>query len=122
MPYELSTQHDADALTEVLHDRWIDVDGVEKKGTLVSVPITELARRRASRRDFTSNLIISPVAHLSIEDREKVGYYDIHSVQLIPGERMLRIQFNIPLKIKVIAEALPIRVEIVPRGGEPPEG
>lgn len=122
MRHEVSIQSDADALTEALHDRWIDVDGVEKKDTLVSVPITEFAQRRASRRDFTAKLVLSPVAHISIEDKERVGYYDIHSVQLIPGKRTLRIQFNISLKMEVIAEALPIRVEIVTRDEEPPAG
>lgn len=114
--------HDESGLRELgaaLHDCWIDADRIERRGSSVHVPISERATWKTRAEDFARELIVSPVARLTIEDREQVGYYDFARFALDLEPLMLRIECNIPISIELSLAALLVTIEVRRRPSDP---
>lgn len=102
-------------LTEVnrlLHDCWLDIDGLSHQSEEFEVPLTSSPKSKAKLEDFSRSLRITPVVSVDLEDVEEVGFYDLDFLELAPGQDILRFHCNIPLKLELQLGSTPLRVTI----------
>lgn len=84
-------------LSDQLHDMWFNADKIrfyERKLRL------EIDLHRSSKTVAVALLAITEVEDLIIEDREQVGWYDIHHVDVSEDQLSFALFGNIPISIK----------------------
>ena len=88
----------AEAITGQVHDQWIDLDEIafDQNERLVSIPL-----RKSKRGTVTQTMRIRSVDELIIHDSERIGSYDVSHVTIDPGDSVLAIHGNIPLRIDI---------------------
>lgn len=84
-------------LSGQLHDMWFNVDEIrfyERKLCL------EIDIHRSLKTAAVALLTITEVEYLIIEDREQVGWYDIHHIDVSEDQLSVALIGNIPISIK----------------------
>ena len=113
MRFMVASETELEEVNFELHDRWIDADAIQQLGQEVHIPITQAPMTMPRARHFICKLIVSPVVSFTIEDTQKIGYYDVHSVVINSTDKRLEIRFNIPLGLKFRLGALPAVLDVV---------
>lgn len=113
MKVSVSEPSDLEAVNSILHDHWCDVDRIERRGESLLLPISGTSRSRPRSADFSKMLVVNPVRAVLIDDREKIGYYDLNHIEIHPDRSLLVLEFNIPIRIEITLGGLPVVLEVL---------
>ena len=86
------------AVSEALHDWWLDLDGMaldDAKHELRMPFVKSAWGRRAGRTDVV--LVVCGVTSLEVRDPEAVGWYDLSDI--VEREGTVTFTFGIPLRL-----------------------
>jgi hypothetical protein len=107
-------------VVDLLHDRWLDADSIAFDSEKSVLSIRYLKEKNAagslmiSRARFPAIecfLRISNVESFSVEDTEKVRFYDVNEIAYDPKSKCIRITTGIPFGIRVFVTDLDLTVE-----------
>ncbi len=106
-------------VTNFIHDCWFERDDIlfSSDPALVTIPFSKA--RFESESLLSKSLVVYyrcflRILHarsLTIEDQEEVGSYDFDKIVFKPSQHLILITSGIPIKIKVLVEALEVVVE-----------
>lgn len=106
-------------VVERVHDCWLDAASIQfdsvastvsiryLKGTKPSSPFVNRIRFPAAE----CFLKISGATSLSVQDKEKIRFYDINTVTYDPASMCVEVRTGIPIGIQVVVNTLDISIE-----------
>ena len=106
-------------LVELIHDRWLDAESItfDSKNSTLSIrylketgsPSPFFSRPRFPA--FECSLRISRVESFSVQDPQKVRFYDINTVTYDPGSMTIELETGVPIKIQAVVSAIDLTAE-----------
>ena len=93
--------------SSILHDYWFDLDSVmyNQRDNKVVISFFE-TKRKLQQKQPQHILIIRNVKDIEIKDKEKVGFYDLESIDFDSNLKKITINGNIPLTIGIYVTGL----------------
>jgi len=106
-------------LVGLIHDRWLDAEAVtfDSENSTLNIrylretgPLSALIGR-ARFPAFECFLRISHVQSFSVQDQEKVRFYDMNTVRYDPKSMSLELKTGVPIKILAVVNRFDLTVD-----------
>lgn len=104
-------------LLNLIHDHWFDVERIQhdpaKRTVLIGFQKTRPRLGIQMRDDFL--VTVGSVSKVTIEDEEKVQFYDLDQIRYSPNKGELTLTGGIPITITIMVGDLHLEVEQEPQ-------
>src|SRR5208283_2448860 len=106
-------------IVELIHDCWLDANLIVFDSEKSTLSIRYL-KKLGSQSSFVNHvrfpaiecfLRISRVESFSVQDKQKVRYYDVDSVAYDPTSRCVELRTGVPIEIRVLVTDFELTVE-----------
>lgn len=109
-------------ITDLIHDRWFDLDSVviDKEAGQLRVPVLDrrpgsgwlrrLLSRTSDSEPIAAELVVRGVRDCSIDDQAGIRWFDFNRVRYDVAARRLSIESNVPLEIVATVDDLDVTV------------
>lgn len=113
-----------DAVNDIIHDCWFDVDDVsfDASASRLSIPfdyeLPGAVAKKLLRQGYTVGrrrsglLCVNSALSYVLHDTQRIGRYDFNRIQYEPAQGVVRIETNIPLILVIHVGTLEVTVEI----------
>jgi hypothetical protein len=116
--FRVTNPSEIERLTERLHDSWLDVESLIFDTASASIKVRCLTnlkpRSLVERIRFPARecfMKISNVSSVSVEDTQKIRYYDIDNLSYDHEGQYLEIKTGIPVRILIFVKSVDIVIE-----------
>jgi hypothetical protein len=113
-------------ITDLIHDRWFDLDSVviDEEAAQIRVPMLDrrpgsgwlrrlLSRTSDSEPVIAGELVVRCVRECSIEDQAGIRWFDFNRVRYDEAARRISIESNVPLEIVATVDDLDVTVTML---------
>ena len=110
---------DIPKIVELIHDRWLDADSItfDSQASILNIRyLKEIGSAsslvgRIRFPAFECFLRILNVKSYSVQDKQKVRFYDMNALTYDPTSMCVHLRTGVPIEIRVIVTALGLTVE-----------
>lgn len=115
----ITDPHELPKLVELIHDRWLDAESItfDSENSTLSIRYLKakgsspLFVNRVRYPAFECSLKISKVESFSVQDTQKVRFYDMNTVTYDPRSMCIRLETGVPIKIQAVVNGFDLAAE-----------